>query len=52
MQVHDELIVECEEKDKTAVCKILEEEMSSAAKLSVELKVDAHSGKNWLEAKG
>ena len=52
LQVHDELIVECEEKDKTAVCKILEEEMSSAAKLSVELKVDAHSGKNWLEAKG
>ena len=50
--MHDELIVECEEKDKTAVCNILEEEMSSAAKLSVELKVDAHSGKNWLEAKG
>lgn len=52
LQVHDELIVECEEKDKTAVCKILEEEMSSAAKLSVQLKVDAHYGKNWLEAKG
>lgn len=51
LQVHDELIVECEEKDKTAVCKILEEEMSSAANLAVELKVDAHSGKNWLEAK-
>ncbi len=52
LQVHDELIVECEEKDKTAVCKILEEEMASAAKLSVQLKVDAHYGKNWLEAKG
>lgn len=52
LQVHDELIVECEEKDKSAVCKILEEEMSSAAKLSVQLKVDAHYGKNWLEAKG
>ncbi len=51
LQVHDELIVECEEKDKTAVCKILEEEMSHAANLAVELKVDAHSGKNWLEAK-
>ncbi len=51
LQVHDELIVECEEKDKTAVCKILEEEMSSAVTLLVELKVDAHSGKNWLEAK-
>lgn len=51
LQVHDELIVECEEKDKVAVCKILEEEMSNAAKLAVELKVDAYSGKNWLEAK-
>ncbi len=52
LQVHDELIVECEEKDRAVVCKILEEEMSAAAQLSVELKVDAHSGKNWLEAKG
>lgn len=51
LQVHDELIVECKESDKSAVCKILEQEMSAAATLSVELKVDAHSGKNWLEAK-
>lgn len=51
LQVHDELIVECEEKDKVAVCEILEEEMSNAVELAVELKVDAHSGKNWLEAK-
>ena len=51
LQVHDELIVECKEQDKIAVCKILEEEMSAAANLSVELKVDAHCGKNWLEAK-
>ena len=51
LQVHDELIVECEEKDKTTVCKILEDEMSHAATLAVELKVDTHSGKNWLEAK-
>jgi DNA polymerase-1 len=51
LQVHDELIVECEEEDSAAVCKILEQEMAAAATLSVELKVDAHSGKNWLEAK-
>ena len=51
LQVHDELIVECEENDKLLVCRILEEEMSRAATLAVELKVDAHSGKNWLEAK-
>ena len=52
LQVHDELIIECKESDKVAVCKILEQEMSSAANLLVELKVDANSGKNWLEAKG
>ncbi len=52
LQVHDELIVECEQKDQNAVCTILQQEMSSAAKLAVELKVDANSGKNWLEAKG
>ena len=51
LQVHDELIVECFEKDSTAVCKILEEEMSNAANLAVKLSVDAHCGKNWLEAK-
>ena len=52
LQVHDELIVECDENDTAAVCEILEQEMMGAANLSVKLKVDAHSGKNWLEAKG
>ena len=52
LQVHDELIVECKDADKERVCKILEQEMSSAANLAVNLTVDAHSGKNWLEAKG
>lgn len=51
LQVHDELIVECLEKDRDTVCKILEEEMTASADLAVELSVDAHSGKNWLEAK-
>ncbi len=52
LQVHDELIVECEEKDSNAVCTLLEQEMSGAAALAVELKVDANCGKTWLEAKG
>ena len=51
LQVHDELIVECPEQDSASVCKILEEEMKSAARLSVELSVDAHCGKTWFEAK-
>ncbi len=52
LQVHDELIVECPEKDSAAVAKLLEEEMENAASMSVKLSVDANCGKNWLEAKG
>lgn len=52
LQVHDELIVEAKAEDAKKVCEILEREMRSAANLKVELKSEAHSGKNWLEAKG
>ena len=52
MQVHDELIVECPEAEREQVARILTEEMEHAATLSVPLTVDAHWGKNWLEAKG
>ncbi len=51
LQVHDELIVECEEKDAKAVCEILETEMQNAANLRVRLTADANYGKNWLESK-
>ena len=51
LQVHDELIVECEEKHAETVCRILEEEMENAARLEVKLSVEAHSGRTWLEAK-
>ena len=52
LQVHDELIVECDEKDAQKVCRLLETEMESAADLAVRLTAEAHSGKTWLEAKG
>ena len=52
LQVHDELIVECDEKDGEKVCKLLETEMENAANLAVRLTAEAHSGKTWLEAKG
>ena len=52
MQVHDELIVECPEEEKTAVEELLEREMEGVVSLSVPLPAEAHSGKNWLEAKG
>ncbi len=51
LQVHDELIVECRENIKEQVCKILCEEMESAADMKVRLTVDAHYGKNWYDAK-
>jgi len=52
MQVHDELIVECPAASADHVAKLLEEEMTGAASLDVALEVEAHIGKNWLEAKG
>ena len=52
LQVHDELIVECDQNDAKAVSKLLSEEMENAVKLSVTLVAEASYGKTWLEAKG
>lgn len=51
LQVHDELLVEAYEPELEDVKKILEEEMTQAAQLSVPLEIDMHTGKNWYEAK-
>ena len=51
LQIHDELIVECPEESVGAAKAILQEEMMRVAKLKVPLIADAHSGKNWLDAK-
>lgn len=51
LQVHDELIVECDEKDAEDICMLLEREMENAADLAVRLTAEAHFGKTWLEAK-
>ena len=52
MQVHDELIVECPEAEQETVEKLLRQEMEQVAALAVPLTAEAHSGKNWLDAKG
>ena len=52
LQVHDELIVECDEKDKDTVCRLLSKEMENAANMAVSLLADAAVGKSWYEAKG
>ncbi len=52
MQVHDELIVECPEEERQQVEHLLAQEMERVMELTVPLVAEAHSGKNWLEAKG
>lgn len=52
LQVHDELIVECPEKDAQKAAYLLKNEMEAAASLSVTLESEVHIGKNWLQAKG
>ena len=51
LQVHDELLIETLNSEKDKVKKILEEEMSRAAELSVSLEVDLHTGESWYDAK-
>ena len=51
MQVHDELIVECDKKDEKTVSDILKHEMESACELKVPLVSEVGTGTNWLEAK-
>ena len=52
LQVHDELIVEANKNCAHIAKEILKREMENAVKMAVKLKVEAHYGKNWLEAKG
>ena len=51
MQVHDELICECNIEDKDLCASILKSEMEAAASLSVPLLAEVGVGKDWLEAK-
>ena len=50
LQVHDELVFEAPEEELFALEKLVREEMSSAIKLDVPIKVDVGVGENWLEA--
>jgi DNA polymerase-1 len=54
LQVHDELIFECPEKEAEKLIKVAKETMQSAASpamdLSVPLEVDARAAANWADA--
>lgn len=49
LQIHDELIIEADERDAEAAAKILGEEMRGAARLDVPLTADVRIGKSWYE---
>ena len=51
LQVHDELIAECLPEEAERCARILEEEMSAAARLDVPLLAEAHTGLSWYDAK-
>ncbi|MCE3019620.1 DNA polymerase I [Parvimonas micra] len=51
LQIHDELIIECDEKEKDIVKNILKESMENVYKLDLPLKVDVFEGRNWFESK-
>ena len=50
LQVHDELIVECPEREAEVVTALLKREMEGVAQLSVPLVAEAKAGKTWAEA--
>ncbi len=49
LQVHDELVLECPEKELKETAKVTQEVMKGAYKLSIPLETDAAVGKNWGE---
>ena len=50
LQVHDELVFDCEKDEYDEVKKIVENKMKRALKLDVPIEVDTGSGSSWYEA--
>ena len=51
LQVHDELLFECDPKSVKEIAKMVKEKMENALKLSVPVTVDLKIGSNWSEMK-
>lgn len=49
LQIHDSILVECNEKDAPAVAAMLQKTMENIYPLPVKLTVDTSTGKNWGE---
>jgi DNA polymerase-1 len=50
LQVHDEILIECQEKNLSSVQNILKDCMENTVELRVPLIANLGFGKNWLEA--
>ncbi len=49
LQIHDSILLECDEKDVEKYSKLLKETMENIYDLPVKLKVDISTGENWGE---
>ena len=52
LQVHDELIIECDTACADKCAELLKEEMQGVYEMKVPLAVDVHKGHSWYDAKG
>jgi DNA polymerase-1 len=52
MQVHDELVFEAPLSETQELMALVKQEMENVMRLSVPLRVDIGSGRNWDEAHG
>jgi DNA polymerase I len=51
LQVHDELVLECPEKEMEKTAQVIRETMANAYPMSIPLETEARAGKNWGEMK-
>jgi DNA polymerase-1 len=51
LTVHDELMIEVDDRDVETVSALVKEVMESVVKVCVPLEVEVGSGQNWAEAK-
>ena len=51
LQIHDELIIEADEKEKDDIISLLKNSMENACKLAVPLLVEVGCGKSWFDCK-
>jgi DNA polymerase-1 len=51
LQVHDEIVLECPEKELEQTARVIKETMANAYKLDIPLSTEARYGKNWGEMK-